>query len=276
MKGLEVGETYTNDYQAKVFVHYIAKEERRKMREKLSKSKFISVMSDGSLDSAVMEEEIVFVRSAREGKVSVDFVGVKSVPKPDAISIADAVNFIMTNEISAEWKSKLVALTTDGAAVMTGAKRGVVTRLRADRPHVLGVHCMSHRLELAFSDALKSSPMARKVEDLLSGLYSLYHKSGVHRASLKKCFGELNMTSLMPTRVGGTRWLPHLHKAVDHFLRGYAAFISHLQKVCHFKVLYVSGTAWCLVLVFWCFFLKGSPFIKLVFFMNMFHNIPTS
>lgn len=84
------------------------------------------------------------------------------------------------------------------------------------------------------------------------------------------------MTSLMPTRVGGTRWLPHLHKAVDHFLRGYAAFISHLQKVCHFKVLYVSGTAWCLVLVFWCFFLKGSPFIKLVFFMNMFHNIPTS
>ncbi|KAA8577656.1 hypothetical protein FQN60_010355 [Etheostoma spectabile] len=27
--------------------------------------------------------------------------------------------------------------------------------------------------------------MARKVEDLLSGLYTLYHKSGVNRASLK-------------------------------------------------------------------------------------------
>ncbi|XP_032364193.1 zinc finger protein 862 [Etheostoma spectabile] len=229
-KGLKIGETYTNDYQAKEFIHYIAEDERRKMRARLSDGKFISVMSDGSLDSAVMEEEMVYVRSASEGKAKVDFVGVKAVSKPDATNIAEAVCSIMESGVSTDWKNKLVAITTDGASVMTGVNNGVVAKLRADRPSVLGIHCMAHKLELAFSDGIRKNVMARKVEDLLSGLYTLYHKSGVNRASLKQHFRELHMKALMPTRVGGTRWLPHLFKALDHFLRGYAGIVRHLEK----------------------------------------------
>jgi len=229
-KGLKIGETYTNDYQAKEFIHYIAEDVRRKMRARLSDVKFISVMSDRSLDSAVIEEEIVYVRSASEGKIKVDFVGIKAVSKPDATSIVEAVCNVMESEVSTDWKSKLVAITTDGAAVMTGVNNGVVTKLRADRSYVLGIHCMAHRLELAFSDAVRKNVMAKKVEDLLSGLYTLYRKSGVNRASLKQHFRELHMKALMPTRVGGTRWLPHLLKALDHFLRGYAAVVRHLQE----------------------------------------------
>ncbi|KAL7386854.1 hypothetical protein ABVT39_014860 [Epinephelus coioides] len=170
------------------------------MRARLSDGKFISVMSDGSLYSAVMEEEMVYVRSASEGKVKVDFVGVKAVSKPDATNISEAVCSIMDSEVSADWKNKLVALTIDGASVMTGVNSGVVTKLRADRPYVLGIHCMAHKLELAFSDGIRKNVMARKVEDLLSGLYTLYHKSGVNRASLKQHFRELHMKALMPTR----------------------------------------------------------------------------
>lgn len=139
----------------------------------------------------------------------------------------------MDSEVSTDWKNKLVALTTDGASVMTGVNNGVVTKLRADRPNVLGIHCMAHKLELAFSDGIRKNVMVRKAEDLLSGLYTVYHKSGVNRASLKQHFRELHMKALMPTRVGGTRWLPHLFKALDHFLRGYAGIVRHLEeKVC--------------------------------------------
>ena len=35
----------------------------------------------------------------------------------------------------------------------------------------------------------------------------------------------------MPTRVGGTRWVPHMLKALDHFLRGYAAVVQHLEQI---------------------------------------------
>ncbi|CAL8342694.1 unnamed protein product [Arctogadus glacialis] len=103
------------------------------MKARLSEGKFISVMSDGSLDSAVMEEEMVYVRSA-------------------------------------------------------------------SRPNVLGIHCMAHKLELAFSDGIRKNVMVRKSEDLLSGLYTVYHKSGVNRASLKQHFRVLHMKALMPTR----------------------------------------------------------------------------
>lgn len=76
----------------------------------------------------------------------VGFVEVKAVSKPDATHIAEAVCSIM------DWKNKLVALTTDGASVVTGVHNDVVTKLCADRPNVLGIHCMAHKLELVFSD----------------------------------------------------------------------------------------------------------------------------
>lgn len=48
-----------------------------------------------------------------------------------------------------QWLQKVVAYGTDGAAVMTGVKKGVVSQLRGDRKYILGIHCMSHRLKLA-------------------------------------------------------------------------------------------------------------------------------
>ncbi len=44
---------------------------------------------------------------------------------------------------STQRKRKLVAITTDGAVVMTGKKNGVVTRIREDRSYVLGIHSMA-------------------------------------------------------------------------------------------------------------------------------------
>lgn len=96
---------------------------------------------------------------------------------------------------------------------------------------MLGIHCMAHRLELAYADTVKQSLMARKVEDLMTGLYTLYHKSSVNRDSLKTSFEELNIKPLIPTSIGGTRWVAHFLRALDHFLRGYAGITHHLEKV---------------------------------------------
>eukprot|EP00063_Salmo_salar_P088414 XP_014063249.1 PREDICTED: uncharacterized protein KIAA1586-like [Salmo salar] len=130
-----------------------------------------------------------------------------------------------------EWWSKLVALGTDGAAVMTGAKNGVVSRLKGDRAYIIGIHYMAHRLELTFSDAIRSNVMFQKVEDLLSGLYTFYHSSPLNRANLINRFQALGQTPLVPTRIGGTRWVGHLLAALDHFLRGYQGLVQHLEQI---------------------------------------------
>ena len=41
----------------------------------------------------------------------------------------------------------MVALGTDGAAVMVGEVGGVFALLKHDIPHVIKVHCIAHRLE---------------------------------------------------------------------------------------------------------------------------------
>lgn len=70
------------------------------------------------------------------------------------------------------WGSKLVAVGTDGADVMTRAKNGVISQLKGDSAYIIGIHCMAHCLELTFSDGIQSNVMFQKVEDLLGGLYT--------------------------------------------------------------------------------------------------------
>ena len=74
------------------------------------------------------------------------------------------------------WEGKLVARATDWDAIMSGGKSGVVTRLKGDKTYVVGVHCMAHRLELSFSDAIKESAMFRRVDELLGGLDTFYQE----------------------------------------------------------------------------------------------------
>lgn len=118
-------------------------------------------MCDGSVDSAVEERELVYVRSCQAEKVHINFVGIQSVEKRDAEHITNAISSMMASVSSREqpgqWRDKLVACATDGAAVMVGVKTGVMSRLCEDRPFVMGIHCMAHRLELAYKDTVKGS-----------------------------------------------------------------------------------------------------------------------
>lgn len=154
-KGIHVGGTYRNSVEARVFLHYIAQIEREKIRGRLQAASFIGVMTDGSTDSSVKEEEMVYIRTSVAGTVETSFVGITAVEKADAVNISCAVKEIMES-VCSDWEDKVVAFSSDGAAVMMGAKRGVITRLKENKPYVVGVHCMAHRLELSFRDAVKN------------------------------------------------------------------------------------------------------------------------
>lgn len=184
-------------------------------------------MSDGSTDSSVKEEEFVYVRFCHKGKIQSKFVGINSMEKADTAHISNSI----MEGVCDEWGSKLVALGTDGAAVMTGAKNGVVSRLKWNRAYIIGIHCIAHCLELTFSDAIRSNVMFQKVEDLLSGLYTFYHTCPLNRVNLVNSYQPHGHTPLVPTRIVGTRWVGHLLRALDHFLRGYQGLVQHLEPV---------------------------------------------
>lgn len=67
-KGLKVGSTYRNSNSAKEFMFHIAEAKRQKLKDTLATTEFLSVMSDSSTDSAVLEEELVYVRWQQQGR----------------------------------------------------------------------------------------------------------------------------------------------------------------------------------------------------------------
>ncbi|KAM3604747.1 uncharacterized protein V6R79_015741 [Siganus canaliculatus] len=116
-KGLKIGSTYRNSKRAKEFIFYIVEAERKKLKEVLATTKFLSVMNDSSTDSAVMEEELVYVRWATAGKMEVPFVVIQTVDKPDASHIAEAISSLMetvsgSEDETGQWLQKLVACGT--------------------------------------------------------------------------------------------------------------------------------------------------------------------
>ncbi|XP_070402395.1 E3 SUMO-protein ligase KIAA1586-like [Nothobranchius furzeri] len=164
----------------------------------------------------VLIEENIYGRQAVKGQISVKFLGIEAVTKANAENITSAITAGVYKGL---------------ASVMLGGKSGVVTRLTADLPHVLLIHCMPHRLELNFKDAASKNPCHTKLDALLTGLYTFYHYSSHNRANLKASFESLGKKPLMPTRATGTCWVSHLLTALDHFLQGYSAIVQHLEQV---------------------------------------------
>ncbi|KAH7421774.1 hypothetical protein KP509_13G074700 [Ceratopteris richardii] len=73
---------------------------------------------------------------------------------------------------------KLIAIATDGASIMIGHKRGVLSPFQESMPHIMGVHCIAHRLALAANDGFATCPyIFAFVDKVANKLYSWLGKS---------------------------------------------------------------------------------------------------
>ena len=93
-------------------------------------------------------------------------------------------------------------------------------KLREDNPKLIDIHCMAHRLELALMDVLKQSQMVSLVNDTLYLVWRTYHFSPKSSCELKQVCYELETRFYKPKPVKGTRWVPHLDRALKVFLKG--------------------------------------------------------
>ena len=59
---------------------------------------------------------------------------------------------------------------TNGASVMMGDVGGVYALLKRDIPHLIKVHCIAHRLELAFLDTVKAVCQLEEAKDVTRDL----------------------------------------------------------------------------------------------------------
>ena len=240
-KNVDIGATYINDKMCKEFIVAMSEVVRADIESALQDAKYISIMSDGSTDISVIENEICYVHFAKQGRTSCYFLGLIECESADAKGIYEALmkSLIFSKLSKEEVLSKVVAFVGDGASVNTGHLNGVISLFRSRVSHsIIMVRCMSHRLELAFKEAmLKHSSLFKKVHDLLDQLFKFYHHSPKQTVCLKKAFAALTMKTVLPTRVGGTRWVSHTRTALSNMFRAYKGLVMHLSQVCNSKFL---------------------------------------
>ena len=90
--------------------------------------------------------------------------------------IIDSLNEIggMNHSMTAK---KLLCVGVDGASVMQGRRNGICARMQLSAsPYILSIHCMAHRMNLAFKIVSKFS-LALKVEYLVCEVHAYFCRS---------------------------------------------------------------------------------------------------
>lgn len=236
MKRVDIDSVFRNDKSARMFIHFIAEVERRALKEKLEKCKFFSLITDGVTDSILKPAAVVYVCFANEGKVHCQIVGVQPVHKTNASTIKNAIEQTLQINLqlslaSKDWSRKLVGFGSDGTDVMVGENSGVAKLLREIQPCVLSLSCFAHHLSLAYKEVLKNVQLYNILISLLRNMYYFYHNSPLNKNNLKATYEAIKLRPAIPSRIGGSQWLPRLQTALQILLKGYPAIVLHLNKV---------------------------------------------
>ncbi|KAL7871907.1 hypothetical protein SRHO_G00068900 [Serrasalmus rhombeus] len=149
--------------------------------------------------------------------------------------------FAALGDQCSNWLEKIIALGADGAAINFGSKGGVVALVQQEAgDHIVPFHCMPHRLELAVLAMLsvkRDNPMMGQLYDLLHLVWKTYHFSPKSVRELRVIGVDLGVNMLMPSGVKETRWLPHVSRALETFLKPgqFTAAYYHMDHLAGFS-----------------------------------------
>ncbi|XP_051548136.1 uncharacterized protein LOC127437339 [Myxocyprinus asiaticus] len=127
---------------------------------------------------------------------------------------------VCPEEDGGSWMKKCISFGADGASVNMGHRGGVIAHLQIEAGgHIIPIHCMPHRLELAILAIQKKEPKVSVLYDLLNLIWKTYHFSEKSKRELYVLGQELGVDICTSSSVKGTCWISHVHRALKVFLR---------------------------------------------------------
>ena len=104
--------------------------------------------------------------------------------------------------------------TADGASVNTGKYRGFLTQLKNERPWLITIHCVNHRIELAVKEAM-NIPFIREIERFYNSNYAPLKRSGALKAEVKTAAEAIGITYYELPRIKKEHSLFHIDIVVS-------------------------------------------------------------
>ena len=230
---------YENHMACKLFIHYASNAlYEKELKSKIKKANFVTILADGATDAALIEKEVIYIIFVDPDsfKPTLAFLSLQSVASQDAPGITNAITEAFKVCDILEKLQQVVFFESDGTAVNSGVRNGVISLLqRKYGQHIKFFWCLSHRLELAFKDALKKD--MEEVETALRDLYGIYQYSGKRLRELRmlhdilKDVYEFENGEVKPSKASGTRWIDHKLRAMKSFIDKRGLYLAHIQNV---------------------------------------------
>ena len=128
---------------------------------------------------------------------------------------------------------KAVGARCDRARVNIGKTHSVATNLLEQQKCLIITHCVAHRLELAVVDTLKAEGLKilSTAEELLKHLWKHYEYSPKALRELRMISDATEERVMKPVTCVGTRWTPHMRKALLILLSSYPVLLAHFEHV---------------------------------------------
>ena len=187
-------------------------------------------MNDGSTDSNITEEEVVFALFLKESKPTFKYLST------DPVKIADAPRIVQSIEDAFErignkyFTDKFVGINVDGAGVNLGKHRGVRKLVQEKATWLQVIHCFNHRVELALKNAFKITAF-EDINTMLCKLYYLYQKSAKCLSELRSLSETYDKTILKPMKASGIHWIDRKWRAMEIDFKNYGAYIRRLEQL---------------------------------------------
>ncbi|XP_067654440.1 zinc finger protein 862-like [Haliotis asinina] len=242
--GLSLGTNYLNRNACATFVQSIANVVKENTASELEKCRFVSVLSDGSTDSAITEQEIVYVRYVTDdGVLKTRLADIVDLEHGHAKGVKDGIfQGLSSVGLSKEDLSrKLVGINTDGASVNLGKKGGavklIIDELKEEynavgcEQYITVVHCIAHNLELAVCDTKKECNYLKNFEDVLKGIFKLFYYSPKRRRELYVIAENLDKELKHYGGIKEVRWVASQHRALKSLLDNFEVTVVHLGEI---------------------------------------------
>ena len=190
-------------------------------------------MSDSSNDSAVTEQETIYVLFISEGTPVFKYLSIKNAKNADVPDYKSTLEIVFNRFGITHFCDKLVGLNLDRASVSMGQYNGLNVLVQDEAPWAEVVHCFNHWLELAIKDAFIKSIFYLNINEVLSELYWLYQKSPKRLTQLKELSEAFEKSIPKPTKADGTRWIDFKFRAMEKISENYGLCTTHLEQLAH-------------------------------------------
>ena len=249
--------TYSSHFTVREVLEAVSEWVTSGLLQRVRLSPAIAVLADESTDIRTRNELSICLRFLENGEAVEAFLSLQQLKSTTAVDVKESIkSFLVMNKIPLE---NVIWLAFDGAANMSGKKKGVQALLREDCvTNANYIHCRSHLLHLAAANVAEKFKSLKALFSAFNSVWRFFHHSPKRHNCLIEMKKILNDPELELVGTGDTRWTSN-YRAVKAVKSNLNALILTLQNI-HSESGDLSSEAGGLLLTF-----QNSTSILLIF-----------